>query len=139
MPNYRNRLYFILATATVAGYSWLVFKILNGSFYSESSYSGCLIKTVTGMPCPSCGSTRSVGSLLQGHIIEALYWNPFGIILSILMLIIPIWLTYDLMMRKSSLYNFYKKAEVFIRQPKVAIPLIILVILNWIWNINKGL
>jgi len=139
MSIYRKKLYIILASATTAGYIWLLIKFLNGSFYKESAYNGCLIKQATGVPCPSCGSTRSIASLLQGHFVEALYWNPFGLIITIIMLVLPFWLIYDLVQRKDSLYVFYGKTEAFVRQKKIAIPLIILVIINWIWNIIKGL
>ena len=139
MSIYRKKLYIILATATTAGYTWLIIKLINGNLYNESSYNGCLIKNLTGVPCPSCGSTRSIGSVLQGHFLDALYWNPFGIIIIVLMLIIPVWLIYDLLTKKESLLVFYQKTEVFIRQPKIAIPLIAFVLLNWIWNIIKGL
>lgn len=139
MSIYRKKLYIILATATTAGYIWLLFKFLNGNLYEDAAYSGCLIKQATGVPCPSCGSTRSIASIFQGHILDALYWNPFGLMIIIIMLVLPFWLIYDLLKKKDSLYVFYGKTEVFIRKRKIAIPLIILVIINWIWNITKGL
>ena len=36
----------------------------------------CLIKRLTGYPCPTCGSTRGVLSLLHGHIVRAWLYNP---------------------------------------------------------------
>ena len=38
----------------------------------------CLFRNVTGLPCPFCGSTRSVGHILQGEFSAALYSNPLG-------------------------------------------------------------
>ena len=40
--------------------------------------SVCLFRNVTGLPCPFCGSTRSVGHILQGEFSHALYSNPLG-------------------------------------------------------------
>ena len=40
--------------------------------------SVCLFRNVTGLPCPFCGSTRSVGHILQGEFSDALYSNPLG-------------------------------------------------------------
>ena len=40
--------------------------------------SVCLFRNVTGLPCPFCGSTRSVGHILQGEFSAALYSNPLG-------------------------------------------------------------
>ena len=37
---------------------------------------GCLFKTATGRPCPTCGATRALWALGAGHPLEALAWNP---------------------------------------------------------------
>ena len=37
---------------------------------------GCVFKTITGMPCPTCGSTRAVVLLSQGHLLPAFRMNP---------------------------------------------------------------
>lgn len=91
------------------------------------------------MPCPSCGSTRSVMAITQGKIAEALYLNPFGILIALVMLITPIWLLRDVFAKKDSLLQFYQKLEVTLKKKRVALPLIVLVIVNWAWNITKGL
>jgi hypothetical protein len=36
----------------------------------------CLFKRLTGIPCPTCGFTRGVISLLGGHITQAWLCNP---------------------------------------------------------------
>ena len=36
----------------------------------------CLIKHVTGVPCPTCGFTRGALSLLGGHLVQAWLYNP---------------------------------------------------------------
>jgi len=36
----------------------------------------CYFHEWTGLPCPSCGSTRLVESLLAGDILGAARWNP---------------------------------------------------------------
>lgn len=36
----------------------------------------CLLKRVTGCPCPTCGFTRGTLSFLQGHPIQAWLYNP---------------------------------------------------------------
>ncbi len=37
----------------------------------------CVFHTVTGFYCPGCGGTRAVRLLLEGHILESLYYHPF--------------------------------------------------------------
>ena len=132
----RNKLYAFVLIACASGFIYLFYSLL----YSESSrYSVCMIKNVTGFPCPSCGTTRAVQLLFKGNFIDSLVMNPFGIFVSSAMLLLPIWIVFDLLSKKQTLYTFYYKMEFVLKQKKIAIPLIILVIMNWIWNINKGL
>ncbi|MFQ5669206.1 MAG: DUF2752 domain-containing protein [Acidobacteriota bacterium] len=37
---------------------------------------GCVLKAVTGVPCPTCGGTRAALALAGGHPLAALGWNP---------------------------------------------------------------
>ena len=110
------------------------------TFFSKNIHFGlCIFKNITGVPCPSCGTTRAIQLILHGKIIESLYMNPFGIIVAILMTVAPFWILYDVIVQKESFLFFYKKSEETIRIKWLSIVLIILVILNWIWNIYKGL
>lgn len=40
----------------------------------------CIINKTFGIPCPGCGITRSLKSLLQFNIIDSWVYNPAGII-----------------------------------------------------------
>ena len=42
----------------------------------------------------------------------------------------------DFFLKKETFYFWYKKAEGTIRKPWLASILIVLVLLNWIWNMN---
>src|SRR6185436_12413139 len=39
----------------------------------------CPMRTLTGIPCPFCGMTRSVVAAAHGHLLESLAFNPLGI------------------------------------------------------------
>jgi len=135
----RNKLYILLLVACAAGYIWIA-----GTFYYQldgknEAFDVCLFKHATNIPCPSCGSTRSVLSLLEGNWIASVLINPFGLLIATFLLAAPIWILTDLFRRKNSFFDFYLKTEKYIQKPWVAIPLIALVALNWIWNISKGL
>lgn len=133
----RNRLYSILFIACLAGYIWLyVGKTI--IITEKKSVEVCLIKHITNIPCPSCGATRSVISLMKGNFVEALYSNPIGYIIALIMIIAPLWIIADLVLKSDSLFSCYNKIEFHLKKPKYAIPLILLVIINWIWNISKG-
>ena len=134
----RTRLYTILTISCVAGYIWLIYTYNTAGFSTSGSLDVCIFKHVTNIPCPSCGSTRSILSMLQGNFSDALYWNPIGLILGSALLILPVWICMDLIKRKCSLLDFYLKAEKILQRRIVAIPAISIVFINWIWNIYKG-
>jgi hypothetical protein len=132
----KNKLYLIIIIACFSGYLYLFYT----TQYSENGQiSVCMIKNATGYPCPSCGTTRAVQALFKGDLIRSLMLNPFGIIGSLGLLILPFWIGIDLATKRKSFYMAYIKMETVLKQKKVAIPLIILVVLNWIWNIYKEL
>ncbi|MFI5006312.1 MAG: DUF2752 domain-containing protein [Solirubrobacterales bacterium] len=41
-------------------------------------FSVCYLKALTGIPCPTCGSTRAVGCLAHGDLPGALAMNPLA-------------------------------------------------------------
>ncbi|MGB2808563.1 MAG: DUF2752 domain-containing protein [Sedimentisphaerales bacterium] len=58
------------------------------SSYHDRVVSLCLIKRVTGLPCPTCGLTRGVLSLLSGEPGPAWLYNP--LLFSVLALFIAV-------------------------------------------------
>ena len=40
----------------------------------------CMFRNITGLPCPFCGTTRSIGHILIGNFDSALRLNPLGYI-----------------------------------------------------------
>lgn len=138
MTRDRNKLYITLIVACLVGYIWLYFSMTK-NFAGNKSVEVCLIKHVTNIPCPSCGSTRSIISLIKGDFIVAFNLNPAGYLVAFIMLIAPLWVIADTIMRSNTLFNFYQKMETYSKKPKYAIPLIFIVIINWVWSITKGL
>ncbi len=134
----RFRFYSFFTTLTALGHGWLWFHYLSRS-KAEVYLHSCPVKLSTNLPCPSCGSTRSALSLIEGDLWAALYTNPMGLLVAAIMLILPLWIAFDLCFRKNGLMRAYKRIELIVRRPQWAIPLAALVLLNWIWNISKGL
>ena len=132
----KNKLYSLLLIACLTGIVYLFFTIYN---LQNETFRVCVIKSLTGYPCPSCGTTRAVSFLIQGKIIESLLINPFGILVATIMFVFPFWIIADVILKKESFFKWFKKTETTIRKPWVASILIAAVITNWIWNIYKHL
>lgn len=65
---------FTLLSVTV------VFVYYNYTPTDSKWFPHCLVKTLTGWSCPSCGVQRAIHSLLNGHWMEALSYNYFFVI-----------------------------------------------------------
>ncbi|HRG38162.1 MAG TPA: DUF2752 domain-containing protein [Bacteroidia bacterium] len=128
----------VILTGCLTGYIWL-FLNATSTVLQKTETSVCIMKHATGIPCPSCGSTRSILAILQGNFSMALHWNPLGFLLIMGLFGLPLWILYDMITRNTSFIGFYKKIETGFKQKKIAIPAIILILLNWYWNIHKGL
>lgn len=133
----RKKLYWFILALCLAGYGWLSYDFFFGG--DSDNFTVCPVKTLTGIPCPSCGTTRSVGLILHGHFTEAMLTNPFGLLASLFLVIAPLWIISDLFFERGSFLVAYQKTEVIVRKQIVYLPLILLCLLNWYWNIIKGL
>lgn len=132
----KKKLYSFLLIVIFLGYGYFFYSLL---YAKPSDFSFCIFKNVTGYPCPSCGTTRAVKLLAQKQWILSVTTNPFGVIVAFFMLIIPVWILIDLLTQKDSFYRSYKNSEELLKKKPLVIVLVVLVILNWIWNIKKGL
>lgn len=129
----RNKLYSIFGSLTAAGYAWLLLNTLPDS----SDTSVCVFKNVTGVPCPSCGSTRSAVLILNGDLTGGAMTNPLGFIVILALAVVPLWLLKDVLLKQNSFYKFYIRAEHLLRKKHIGLPSIALILINWIWNVFK--
>lgn len=130
-----TKLYIIVLGACLAGYIWLGFQ----TYLPSDKVGLCLIKQSTNIPCPSCGTSRSILSISKGEFSDALMWNPLGYISLLIMIISPLWILIDWLSNKTTFFKAYQNIEIQLKKPIIYIPSIILILSNWIWNILKGL
>ena len=95
----------------------------------------CPFKTVTGIPCPACGTTRATLQLLDGHWLDALYTNPLVLITHLLIWGSMVWMVVDVVRDKETFIPVMQTRW----NPWILIPILILLALNMWWNYVKGL
>lgn len=123
-----------MATGCVAGYIWLFFVNL----WPDRAMGVCLFKRIYGIPCPACGSTRAISELIRGNPVGSLEINPNGVVLASIMLVLPVWLLWDVCTKSDSLFRFYGWFEQKLKRRWVWGIFCFFVLLNWVWNIYKG-
>lgn len=124
--------YRLLLLAIVGGY---FFVGVSAYMQTKSSASVCLFKNLTGYPCPGCGTTRGTILLFKGHFLESILLNPVALILNLMAITAIVMIIRDLWLKKS---DFHKLSTRKIH-PILLVILVVLVLLNWAWNISKGL
>ncbi len=128
-------LYILAALACIAGYVWTLYSI--HSEKAGGDFSPCPFRNITGLPCPGCGTTRSVGALTRGDFTEAWHFNPMGYAAAAVLIILPFWLLHDAVRRTDTLYRGYLLSEEWLRHKTVVIILFLLIAANWTWNFFK--
>lgn len=93
----------------------------------------CVFKTVTGYPCPTCGSTRAVLDFFHLDIVSAFRWNPLVVLGGIVFIAWVLYGFYMLFSGKKVQVTLTKNESRFLRWGVV-----ILFILNWIYLIASG-
>ena len=122
-------------------YLGFIFTLISGYFflYNFSStiegHTVCIFKNTTGIPCPACGSTRATLQLLHGKIWNSILINPFGILTNILVIFSIFWMIIDIIKSKETFLPYLRKDW----HNKIKYFALLIVLTNWIWNIEKGI
>lgn len=132
-----GRFYWFIGTFWLAGLVWLMASF--NEWLTSYHTTVCFFKNTTGLACPSCGTSRAISHLLHGDLQQSFQINPLGIPGLLAMILFPFWLLFDGLTRKSTLHSMWNQAEVWLKKPTVYWPAILLVLVNWVWNITKQL
>ncbi|NNF07102.1 MAG: DUF2752 domain-containing protein [Candidatus Eisenbacteria bacterium] len=92
----------------------------------------CPLYSWTGIPCPTCGGTRSTLSFLKADLLGAFTWNPMVAILGLIFvvggIIFPLWI-----LAGGKVPKLPNPLPLKIRYLAVA-----LVVLNWVYLVIHG-
>ena len=54
------------------------------ALHPSSHGPACLMRALTGIPCPGCGMTRSLTSIWHGHFLISFRYHPLGMLLFVI-------------------------------------------------------
>ena len=68
---------------------------------------------------------------------DSLYFNPLGILLAAMMVVVPVWIIADILTGSATLLKAYCFIERKFRSWPYAVAGILAILINWIWNLVK--
>lgn len=77
--------------------------------------------------------------ILKGDFRESLQVNPLGAIAAVFLGVMPFWLAFDFLTGRETVLTAYSRIEGLLGRQVVWMPLALLLLINWLWNIHKGL
>lgn len=87
-------LYVVLAIA------YIVYQLL---LKESIVIPGCWFFQTFGVYCPACGGTRATLALLQGNILQSLYYNPIVVVVAFVTLLYMLVYTIGILLKKDKL------------------------------------
>lgn len=135
----RTRFYGVLLVMLAASYAWIGYNSVVRAQQAEG-ISICMVRNVTGVPCPGCGTTRSVVHVLHGEILDAVTTNPLGLLAAGALTLLPLWIGADLVRGRASLMHAYAVLNQQLARRAMLVVVVVLVLCLWTWNIyNQGI
>jgi len=132
----KNKLYGLVVILSILAYTWLIYN----SFLpidAEEGITLCWFKRISGLPCPSCGSTSGMAEIFKGNFNQAFQFNPFAYSSLFILVFASSWVIHDLIRKKDGLYQFYLYINIKLKKKRIIIPIILLILSIWIWNIFR--
>lgn len=136
MKTLSHRFYLYYTGFIAIAAAWAIAQFFH---WLPNVFSLCMFKSITGLACPGCGTTRAGLALLDGNISAALGTNPLGIITIVLLTLSTLVFAYDVFTQEKILLTTAQKTERALKKPGVFISVIALILMNWSWSIVKGL
>lgn len=130
----RSKLYTVVFVTCILAYCWIGWNFYFANF-NQQGFTLCIFKNITGLPCPSCGTTRAIVLLLNGDWGRSLEMNPLGVIECMALIILPFWIAFDVLKNRNTFQYIYLLVEQKLRKKYIAIPAVSILIAVWSWEI----
>lgn len=118
----------------IAGGIWMILVLAANwvSRLTEIPANLCVLRQLTGFPCPTCRGTRAGMALLQGNFYDALFYNP---LVTLGLLLFASWCVLRFFGRWQSPLHMNARWQILL-----CILLALAVVLNWlyVWTMESG-
>ena len=110
-------------------------------FHGKALPEMCPLRTVFGVPCPTCGMTRGVVLALHGHLAESASVNASAPVLVAAVLFLGILLSLAGGLRMTGRDRYSDLAAKWIQPAGIAAGLAwgVLLTVNWVWALHAAL
>ncbi len=139
MLSSKAALYRFILILSLVVYVWVGYNLFRLQRSGVPAPQVCLLKRTTDVPCPFCGTTRSVMFASHGQFVEAFFSNPIGLIFTLIITICPLWILIDFILRKETFYRLFTKVKSLLKPRWWLIVFFLIITLIWFWNIRRGL
>ncbi len=112
--------------------AWLTPSADGFGTHRQLGLAGCAVMTVTGWPCPMCGMTTTFALMADGRVVDAIYNQPFGVVLFGMTLVATIFGIADVIVGRSTLGAIGRLLYPWERP--VAAGLLIGLFGGWLWK-----
>lgn len=99
----------------------------------------CVFKSATGYACAGCGISRAISLAFSGEFLASLQTNPMGIFLLLIAVFCFSLLISDTFTSQKNLYKVYLWFNRKLKNFWVIFFFVLLFVVNWVWNIIKGI
>lgn len=93
----------------------------------------CAFHAITGVPCPSCGATRSAVFLAHGHVVESFLVNPLFFFLYAGLVLWAVFEIYLVLRKEKFVVSLTRADRLLLR-----IGVVLAVAANWLYLILSG-
>lgn len=129
LNKFKANILLFLFLGVLLGY---IFVIIYPDFFMKITY--CPVKSIYSIPCPACGLSRASVELLRGEWLTAFTINPLVYLVHPLFITLGLTALYDHCFKTNRIRSFINA-----RWSKTVLVLILLLLLlNMVWNIQKG-
>ena len=94
---------------------------------------GCVFHTLTGFPCPTCGSTRAFSALIDGELLSAWRLQPLFVSACIICALCALRAMIAKITDKRIFVQLTHQDRLFIR-----LALVVLIVIDWIYLLSAG-